>query len=306
MANTLSSTKDLIGGTPTAELGRLTKALGAGARVLAKLEQFNLAGSAKDRVAQAMLDAAEADGRLKRGGVIVEPTSGNTGIALAALAGTRGYSAVIVMPDNMSAQRRALIRAYGAELVLTPAAEGMAGAAKRAGELAGQLKNSFLPDQFSNPANPACHYRTTGPEILEAAGRVDVFVAGVGTGGTITGAGRYLRENCPGIEIVAVEPALSPVLSGGAPGMHGIQGIGAGFVPPVLDRTVYHRVTAVTQQEASAAAGMLARWEGILAGISSGAALWAALQLARQPEYTGKTIVALLPDGGERYLPCGS
>ena len=303
MSSICSSVRRLIGHTPLLELKRLAERQGVRARLLGKLEMVNGAGSVKDRVAWAMLDDAEAAGTLRPGGVVIEPTSGNTGIALAAAAAARGYSAVIVMPDTMSAERRAMVRAYGAELVLTDGAKGMPGAIERARELAAEARNSFLPDQFSNPSNPAAHYRTTGPEIWEdTGGAVDLFVAGVGTGGTLTGTGRYLREKNPAVEIVAVEPAGSPVLSGGEPGPHGIQGIGAGFVPEVLDVSLIDRVISVADTAAYAAARLLARQEGILAGISAGAALWAAVQVGREAQNAGKTVVVLLPDGGERYL----
>ena len=303
MAHIYSSADRLIGATPLLETKRLARAQGLCARLLVKLELCNPAGSVKDRVARAMLDEAEISGELKPGGIIIEPTSGNTGIALSAIAAARGYRAVIVMPETMSVERQALIRAYGAELVLTEGAAGMAGAIAKARELAAQTENSFLPDQFTNPANPAAHYHTTGPEIWgDTGGSVDIFVAGVGTGGTLTGAGRYLKEQKPAVEIVAVEPAGSPVLSGGRPGPHAIQGIGAGFVPAVLDTAVIDRVIPVEDEDAFAAARLLARQEGILAGISSGAALAAAIRVAKEPDNAGKTVVAMLPDGGERYL----
>lgn len=290
-----------IGGTPLVRLERF--GAGAGAALLAKVEYFNPTGSVKDRAAKAMLDAAEKDGRLKPGGVVVEPTSGNTGIGLAAVGIARGYRVVLTMPQSMSAERRALLKGYGAELVLTPAAGGMPAAMAEAERIVKETPGAFMPDQFSNPANPAAHYAGTGPELWrDSAGKVDIFVAGVGTGGTITGVGRYLREQNPEVQIVAVEPAKSPVLSGGQKGPHGIQGIGAGFVPKVLDTTVYNQVITVEDQDAYQAARAVAQKEGMLVGISSGAALWAAMQLAQRPEHAGKTIVALLPDGGDRYL----
>ena len=303
MSHIFSSADEIVGGTPLVELKRLAAGQGLCARLLAKPELRNPAGSVKDRVALAMIDAAEAAGLLRPGSVIIEHTSGNTGIALAAIAAARGYPAIIVMPETMSAERRALVRAYGAELVLTDGADGMEGAIAKARELASQIKGSFIPDQFTNPANPAAHYRTTGPEIwADTDGTVDIFVAGVGTGGTLTGVGRYLKERKPTVELVAVEPAGSPVLSGGRPGQHAIQGIGAGFVPEVLDTSLIDRVISVEDSAAIAAMGLLARREGILAGISAGAALWAAMQIGRETQNAGKTIVALLPDGGERYL----
>jgi len=298
-----TSADQLIGGTPLLELTRVERLEGLEARLLAKLEFLNPAGSVKDRVARAMLDEAEASGRLRPGSVIIEPTSGNTGIGLASVAAARGYRVIIVMPETMSAERRQLMRAYGAELVLTGGAEGMAGAIARAEELAGEIPGSFIPGQFVNPANPAAHRAATGPEIWEdTGGQVDIFVAGVGTGGTITGVGEYLKSRNPAIKITAVEPAGSPVLSGGAAGSHGLQGIGAGFVPQVLNTGVYDEVIAVTDEDALAAGRLVARREGILVGISSGAAVWAAVRLAKRPENRGRTIVALLPDSGERYL----
>ncbi|WP_295582385.1 cysteine synthase A [uncultured Oscillibacter sp.] len=301
MSHIYTSADQLVGRTPLLELTRLEQGLGA--RLLVKLESFNPAGSVKDRIAKAMLDDAEARGLLGPGSVIVEPTSGNTGIGLAAAAAVRGYRLILVMPETMSVERRRLMKAYGAELELTDGAKGMKGAIARAEELAGTLPNSFLPGQFANPANPAVHRSTTGPEIWEDTdGQVDLFVAGVGTGGTLTGVGGYLKEQNPRIRVVAVEPAASPVLSGGAAGPHKIQGIGAGFVPPVLDSGVYDEIFPVENEDAFAAGRLLARREGILAGISSGAAVWAAIQLARRPENRGKTLVALLPDTGERYL----
>lgn len=303
MGKIYQSADQLIGKTPLLELTHIEKQQGLQARVLAKLEFLNPAGSVKDRVAKAMLDAAEADGRLHPGSVIIEPTSGNTGIGLAAVAAARGYRAVIVMPDSMSLERRKLVQAYGAELVLTAGAEGMKGAIARARELAAATPGSFIPGQFENPANPQAHREGTGPEIWEdSAGQVDIFVAGVGTGGTITGVGTYLREKNPAVRVVAVEPQGSPVLSGGAAGPHKIQGIGAGFVPPVLDTKVYDEVLTVSNEEAFATGRLIGRLEGILVGISSGAAVAAALRLAARPENAGKTIVTLLPDTGDRYL----
>ena len=298
-----SSVDQLIGGTPLLELCRLERQLDLGARVLVKLESFNPGGSVKDRVAKAMLDDAEASGRLAPGGTIVEPTSGNTGIGLASVAAARGYRVVIVMPETMSAERRALMRAYGAELVLTEGARGMAGAIEKANELVNEIPGAILAGQFTNPANPAVHEATTGPEIWrDTEGNVDLFVAGVGTGGTITGVGRYLKRQNPAVRVVAVEPAASPVLSGGQAGPHPLQGIGAGFVPEILDTEIYDEILTASGEDACAAARLLGRSEGVLAGISSGAALWGALTLARRPENQGKTIVALLPDTGERYL----
>lgn len=298
-----SSVDQLIGGTPLLELCRLERQLDLGAQVLVKLESFNPGGSVKDRVARAMLDDAEASGRLAPGGTIVEPTSGNTGIGLASVAAARGYRVVIVMPETMSAERRALMRAYGAELVLTEGARGMAGAIEKANELVNEIPGAILAGQFTNPANPAVHEATTGPEIWrDTEGNVDLFVAGVGTGGTITGVGRYLKRQNPAVRVVAVEPATSPVLSGGQAGPHPLQGIGAGFVPEILDTEIYDEILTASGEDACAAARLLGRSEGVLAGISSGAALWGALTLARRPENQGKTIVALLPDTGERYL----
>ena len=298
-----SSVDQLIGGTPLLELCRLERQLDLGARVLVKLESFNPGGSVKDRVARAMLDDAEASGQLAPGGTIVEPTSGNTGIGLASVAAARGYRVIIVMPETMSAERRALMRAYGAELVLTEGARGMAGAIEKANELVNEIPGAILAGQFTNPANPAVHEATTGPEIWrDTEGNVDLFVAGVGTGGTITGVGRYLKRQNPAVRVVAVEPAASPVLSGGQAGPHPLQGIGAGFVPEILDTEIYDEILTATGEDACAAARLLGRSEGVLAGISSGAALWGALTLARRPENQGKTIVALLPDTGERYL----
>lgn len=295
------SAEKLIGNTPMLELCGLAKSLGLQARLLAKLEFLNPAGSVKDRVALAMIEDAERRGLLQAGSVIIEPTSGNTGIGLACVAATRGYRAVIVMPDSMSVERQKLMRAYGAEVVLTPGALGMQGAIDKAEEMAKGIPGSFIPDQFSNPANAAAHYATTGPEIWQdTAGNVDIFVAGVGTGGTITGTGRYLKEQNPAVQIVAVEPAGSPLLSGGKAGPHGLQGIGANFVPKVLDTSVYDRVMTVTEQEAYNAARLMGKTEGILVGISSGAALHAAIAVARKNP--GKTVAVLLPDTGDRYL----
>ena len=303
MSKIYHSAEELIGGTPLLALARLKKTQNLNASILAKLEYLNPAGSVKDRVALAMIDDAERRGILKPGSVIIEPTSGNTGIGLACVAAVRGYRAIIVMPDSMSAERISLMRAYGAEVILTPGAEGMSGAIAKAEALAKEMPGSFIPGQFDNPANAQAHFDTTGPEIWAGTdGNVDIFVAGAGTGGTITGTGRYLKGQKPGVQIVAVEPAGSPVLSGGKAGKHGLQGIGAGFVPSVLDVTIFDRVIRVTEEEAYAAARALAKTEGILAGISSGAALHAAMVLAKEPENAGKTIVVLLPDTGDRYL----
>lgn len=303
MGKIYTSVDQLIGRTPLLELARLERQEGLEARILAKLEYLNPAGSVKDRVAKAMLDDAEQRGILKPGATVIEPTSGNTGIGLASVAAARGYQVVIVMPDTMSLERRQLMKAYGARLVLTPGAQGMAGAIQKAEELAAETPGSFIPGQFDNPANPAAHRAATGPEIWEDTdGEIDIFVAGVGTGGTITGVGGYLKEKDPAIRVVAVEPATSPLLSQGRSGPHGIQGIGANFVPGVLDTGVYDEVIPVEDQDAYAAGRLLGRTEGVLAGISSGAALWAATQLAKRPENKGRTIVALLPDTGDRYL----
>ena len=303
MGHIYTSADQLIGGTPLLELSRLEREEGLETRILAKLECFNPAGSTKDRAARAMLDDAEARGLLRPGSVVIEPTSGNTGIGLASVAAARGYRVIIVMPETMSMERRLLMKAYGAELVLTEGAEGMKGAIARAEELAAEIPGSFIPGQFVNPANPAAHRASTGPEIWEdTGGKVDIFVAGVGTGGTITGVGQYLKEKNPAVKIVAVEPQDSPVLGGGCPGPHGIQGIGAGFVPVVLDTGVYDEIIPVSGADAFAAGRQVGRLEGVLVGISSGAAVWAALTLARRSENRGKTIVALLPDGGDRYL----
>lgn len=298
-----SSAAELVGKTPLLELTQLEKEHGLEATLLAKLEYFNPAGSVKDRIAKAMIEDAEASGALRPGAVIIEPTSGNTGIGLAAIAAAKGYRLMITMPETMSVERRRLMQAYGAELVLTEGAKGMKGAIARAEELAREIPGSFIPGQFRNPANPQIHRKTTGPEIwADTDGRVDVFVAGVGTGGTITGVGEYLKERNPAIRIAAVEPADSPVLSGGAPGPHKIQGIGAGFVPEVLNTAIYDEVIQVGSEEAFAAGREIARREGILVGISSGAALRAAIEIAKRPQSRGKTIVVLLPDTGDRYL----
>ena len=303
MGNIYTSADQLIGRTPLLELVHIAQSEGLEARVLAKLEYLNPAGSVKDRVAKAMIEDAEASGRLKPDSVIIEPTSGNTGIGLASVAAARGYRCIIVMPETMSVERRQLMKAYGAQLVLTEGAKGMKGAIAKAEELAAQIPNSFLPGQFANPANPAVHKATTGPEIWEDTdGKVDIFVAGVGTGGTITGVGEYLKAHNPDIKVVAVEPAGSPVLSGGTSGTHKIEGIGAGFVPAVLNTGVYDEIIAVENEDAFAAGRKLGRTEGILVGISSGAAAWAAIELAKRPENRGKTIVVLLPDTGDRYL----
>ena len=303
MSNYCTSVEQLIGNTPLLELTNIEKEEGLGARIFAKLEYLNPAGSAKDRIGKAMIDDAEASGKLKPGSVIIEPTSGNTGIGLACVGGVRGYRVIIVMPDTMSMERRLLMKAYGAELVLTEGAKGMKGAIEKAEELAAEIPGSFIPGQFDNPANPAAHKATTGPEIWrDLDGKVDVFVAGVGTGGTLTGTGAYLKEQNPDVKIVAVEPADSPLLGGGKAGAHELQGIGANFIPAVLDTKIYDEVIAVTSEDAFAAGRQLGRREGILVGISSGAAAWAALQLAKRPENQGKNIVVLLPDTGDRYL----
>ena len=303
MSRIYASADQLIGHTPLLEMTHLEKKYGLKARVLAKLEYLNPAGSVKDRVAKAMIEDAEKRGLLRPGSTIIEPTSGNTGIGLCAVAAARGYKAVIVMPDTMSVERRMTMKAYGAELVLTPGAKGMAGAIAKAEELQKEIPDSIVAGQFVNPANPAAHYAATGPEIWQDTdGEVDVFVAGVGTGGTITGVGRYLKERKPGVRIVAVEPAASPVLSGGHAGPHAIQGIGAGFVPKVLDTSVYDQIIQVENADAFAMGREIGRAEGVLVGISSGAAMHAAVELARLPENAGKTIVALLPDTGDRYL----
>lgn len=303
MAHIYTSAQQLIGNTPLLALNRLEEKLQLRGKLFAKLEFLNPGGSVKDRVAKAMLDEAEKTGKLVPDSVIIEPTSGNTGIGLALVAAARGYRVIIVMPDTMSVERQMLMTAYGAELVLTDGTKGMAGAIEKAKELAAEIPNSFIPDQFGNPANPKAHFDTTGPEIFDDLdGEVDIFVAGIGTGGTITGTAQYLRSKKPDVWVVGVEPADSPVLNGGKAGAHGLQGIGAGFVPAVLDTTVYNEVLPVTTQDAYAAARELARTEGVLVGISSGAALFAACELAMRPELTGKHIVVLLPDTGDRYL----
>lgn len=294
---------DLIGGTPLLELTNYEKANELNAKIYAKLEYFNPAGSVKDRIAKAMLDDAEEKGLLKPGAVIIEPTSGNTGIGLASVAASRGYKVILTMPETMSVERRNLLKAYGAELVLTEGAKGMPGAIAKAKELAEQTPNSYIPSQFTNPANPAVHLKTTGPEIwADTDGKVDIFVAGVGTGGTLSGVGAYLKSRNPNVKVVAVEPATSPVLSGGKAGPHKIQGIGAGFVPDTLNTDIYDEILPVQNEDAFATGRALARSEGVLVGISSGAAVFAAAQLAKRPENAGKVIVALLPDTGERYL----
>ncbi len=303
MSNIYTSADQLIGKTPLLELTHIEKSLGLEAKILAKLEYFNPAGSVKDRIAKAMIDDAEQSGKLKEGSVIIEPTSGNTGIGLAAVAAAKGYRIIIVMPETMSVERRQLIQAYGAELVLTEGAKGMKGAIAKAEELAAEIPNSFIPGQFVNPANPKAHRDTTGPEIYaDTDGNVDIFVAGVGTGGTVSGVGEYLKSQNPDIQIVAVEPASSAVLSTGVAGAHKIQGIGAGFVPQVLNTEVYDEIIAVSNEDAFAAGKLVGKSEGVLVGISSGAAVHAAIELAKRPENAGKTIVALLPDTGDRYL----
>ena len=303
MSKVYTSADQLVGKTPLLELVHIEKAEGLEAKVLGKLEYFNPAGSVKDRIAKAMIDDAEQKGMLKDGSVIIEPTSGNTGIGLASVAAARGYRIIIVMPETMSVERRQLMKAYGAELVLTEGAKGMKGAIAKADELAKEIPGSFIPGQFVNPANPAVHKATTGPEIWEDTdGKVDIFVAGVGTGGTVTGVGEYLKSQNPNVKVVAVEPASSPVLSKGVAGSHKIQGIGAGFVPDVLDTKVYDEIIPVENEDAFATGKLIGKKEGVLVGISSGAAVWAAIQLAKRPENKGKTIVALLPDTGDRYL----
>ncbi len=303
MSKIYTSVDQLIGGTPLLELCNLEKRLGLKAKVLAKLEYLNPAGSAKDRIGLAMINAAEREGRLRPGSVIIEPTSGNTGIGLACVAAARGYRVIIVMPETMSVERRILMKAYGAELVLTEGAKGMTGAIEKAEELAASIPGSFIPGQFVNPVNAEAHYQTTGPEIWrDTDGKVDLFVAGVGTGGTITGTGHYLKEQNPAVRVVAVEPKTSAVLSGGKAGPHGLQGIGAGFVPEVLDTGIYDEIIPVENEEAYAAGRLLGKCEGVVVGISSGAALHAAIELAKREENAGKTIVVLLPDTGDRYL----
>ena len=303
MSKIFTAADQLIGKTPLLELTHIEKELGLKARLLAKLEYFNPAGSVKDRIAKAMIDDAEAAGRLVPGSVIIEPTSGNTGIGLASVAAARGYRIIIVMPETMSVERRQLMKAYGAELVLSEGAKGMKGAIAKAEELAAEIPNSFIPGQFVNPANPKAHFETTGPEIFEDTdGEVDAFVAGVGTGGTVTGVGEYLKGKKPDVKVIAVEPASSAVLSTGVAGAHKIQGIGAGFVPDVLNTAVYDEIITVSNEDAFATGREIGRKEGVLVGISSGAAVWAAIELAKRSEYEGKTIVVLLPDTGDRYL----
>lgn len=303
MANIYTSADQLIGKTPLLELVHIEKENNLQATILAKLEYFNPAGSVKDRIAKAIIDAAEASGALKPGATIIEPTSGNTGIGLASVAAARGYRLILTMPDTMSVERRQLIKAYGAEIVLTDGAKGMKGAIAKAEELAVAIPGSFIPGQFVNPANPKAHYQTTGPEIWEDTdGKVDIFVAGVGTGGTVTGTGEYLKAQNPNVKVVAVEPATSAVLSTGVAGAHKIQGIGAGFVPDVLNTKVYDEIITVANEDAFATGKLIGRKEGVLVGISSGAATWAAIELAKRPENAGKTIVVLLPDTGDRYL----
>lgn len=303
MSRIFTSADQLIGHTPLMELTNIEKKHGLKAKLLTKLEYFNPAGSVKDRIAKAMIDDAEAKGLLKSGSVIIEPTSGNTGIGLASVAAARGYRIIIVMPETMSVERRQIMKAYGAELVLTEGAKGMKGAIAKAEELSREIPNSFIPGQFVNPANPKAHFETTGPEIFDDTdGKVDIFVAGVGTGGTVTGVGQYLKSRNPSVKVVAVEPKSSAVLSTGVAGPHKIQGIGAGFVPDVLDTKVYDEIIPVTNEDAFAAGKEIGRSEGVLVGISSGAALWAGIDLAKRPENAGKTIVVLLPDTGDRYL----
>ncbi len=303
MSKIYTSADQLIGHTPLLELAHIEAQENLSAKILAKLEYFNPAGSVKDRIAKAMIDDAEASGKLKPGSVIIEPTSGNTGIGLAAVAAAKGYRIIIVMPETMSVERRQLMKAYGAELVLSEGAKGMKGAIAKADELAKEIPNAFIPGQFVNPANPKAHVATTGPEIWDDTdGKVDLFVAGVGTGGTVTGVGQYLKSQNPNVKVVAVEPASSPVLSKGTAGAHKIQGIGAGFVPAVLDTKVYDEIIAVTNEDAFVTGRLIGHKEGVLVGISSGAAVWAAIELAKRPENKGKNIVVLLPDTGDRYL----
>lgn len=303
MSNIYTSADQLIGKTPLLELTHIEKESGLKAKILAKLEYFNPAGSVKDRIAKAIIDDAEQSGALKPGATIIEPTSGNTGIGLASVAAARGYRLILTMPETMSVERRQLIKAYGAEIVLTEGTKGMKGAIAKANELAAGIENSFIPGQFVNPANPKAHYASTGPEIWQDTdGKVDIFVAGVGTGGTITGVGEYLKAQNPNVKVVAVEPAGSPVLSAGVSGAHKIQGIGAGFVPEVLNTKIYDEVITVSNEDAFSTGRLIGRREGVLVGISSGAAAWAAIQLAKRPENEGKTIVALMPDTGDRYL----
>ena len=306
MQKIFTSMDQLIGHTPLQELTRIEKEYDLNAKILAKLEFLNPAGSVKDRVAREMLEEAERKGDIGKGSVVIEPTSGNTGIASAAIGAAKGYRVIIVMPETMSVERRQLMKAYGAEIVLTPGAQGMKGAIEKANELASTIPGGFVPGQFVNPSNPDSHWKTTGPEIYEDTdGKVDLFVAGVGTGGTITGAGKYLKDKKPSVQVIAVEPAASPVLSGGKAGAHKIQGIGAGFIPKILDTAVYDGIMTVANEDAFAMARLVGRKEGILLGISSGAALWSAVELAKRDENNGKTIVALMPDGGDRYLSTG-
>ncbi|MFP1700330.1 cysteine synthase A [Gardnerella piotii] len=303
MSNIYKSVQELVGNTPLMELTHIEKEYNLAAKILVKLEYFNPAGSVKDRIAKQMIEEAEAEGTLKPGSVIVEPTSGNTGIGLSMIAQTKGYKSIIVMPESMSIERRKLMKAYGAELVLTPAKDGMKGAIAKAKEIVENTPNAWTPGQFTNQANVHAHYKTTGPEIWQDAdGNVDMLIAGVGTGGTITGTGTYLKEQNPNLEVIAVEPADSPVLAGGKPGAHKIQGIGAGFVPDVLNQNIYNRIVHVTNEDAIESGKLISKKEGVLVGISSGAAIWAAIQEAKREENAGKTIVAILPDSGDRYL----